>query len=91
MNVTHHAAPVPDTQRMNVSTVGAEPRRAIQDAAHVVERDGNLKETSVSKRVASKAMTAVMLAARVNVSIVHTAMTFRKVNAIDAMSKIVRI
>jgi hypothetical protein len=91
MNVTHHAEPVPDTQRMNVSTVGAEPRRALQDAARVVEKDGHLTETSVSSRVASKAMKAVTPAARANVSIVHTGMTFGRVNAMNALRKIVRI
>jgi len=56
-----------------------------------VEKDGQLMETSVSNRVASKALAAVMHAARDNVSIAHTDMPFTRVYAGVAMSKVVKI
>lgn len=90
MNVTHLAEPVPDMLSMNVLTVGAEPNVMPLDVVcAMVKPDLKLAEISVNKLDASAK--AVMLAARVNVSTALMDLTFMKVNAMHAVSKIVMI
>jgi len=90
MNVTHLAEPVPDMLSMNVLTVGAELNVMPLDVVCAMVRPAlKLVEISVNKLDASAK--AVMLAARVNVSTALMDLTFMKVNAMHAVSKIVMI
>lgn len=90
MNVTHLAEPVPDIKSMNVLTVGAELNVMSMDVVCAMVKPAlKLAEISVNKLDASAK--AVMLAARVNVSIALMDLTFMKVNAMHAVNKIVMI
>lgn len=88
-NVTQLVEPVPDTQAMNVSTVGVEERSTTTDVVSVLKTDLKLTETNVKTHHAStKDVTA---ATRVYVFIVNMGMTFMTDIVNHAASRIVMI
>ena len=90
LNVTQPAAHVLDTQLMNVSTAGVEPKSMVTDVACATATlDSKPLETSVNKLLAlARDVTHVT---RVNVFIANMGMTFMTEHVQHAVSKTAQI